>query len=135
MKLTSFKIKSTGASTVGVVLENGVLVGAPGDPTDVPETGAAYLFDSTTGEPLRTFQNPTPDTKANFGNVAAIGEAPDLVDWVLLRVFGPGEVAGAEELELAARELETDGKVVLRNRTVEIETFAERPLHLDEWGH
>ena len=34
-------------------------------------SGAAYLFDAATGEPLLTFTNPTPGADDHFGTVVA----------------------------------------------------------------
>ncbi|MHC4400549.1 MAG: M56 family metallopeptidase [Planctomycetota bacterium] len=56
-----------------------VLVGAPGQ-NDIrkPPTseGAAYLFDSSTGKLLRSFENPTPAARDYFGfHVAALRES------------------------------------------------------------
>ncbi len=53
---------------------NNVLVGAPYDDTGDTDTGSAYLLDSTNGNTLLTFNNPTPGYLDNFGySVAAVG--------------------------------------------------------------
>jgi hypothetical protein len=52
-----------------------VLAGTPFDDTGATDSGAVYLFDSTTGEVLLTINNPTPAKGDNFGvEVAALGE-------------------------------------------------------------
>jgi len=54
---------------------NNILIGAPGDNTNAPSPGAAYLFDSVTGNLLRTFYSPTPDPGSGFGSSAvAVGD-------------------------------------------------------------
>ena len=51
-----------------------VLVGALYDDTGAGDTGAAYLFDGTSGALLKTFLNPTPAFNDTFGaSVAAVG--------------------------------------------------------------
>jgi hypothetical protein len=52
-----------------------VLVGAfLDDPGGVAEAGSAYLFDGTTGALLRTFNNPAPDVRDEFGfAIAPVG--------------------------------------------------------------
>ncbi len=53
---------------------NNVLVGAPHDDAAGNGTGAVFLFDSSNGNLLRTFLNPTPANEDNFGRaVAAVG--------------------------------------------------------------
>ncbi len=53
---------------------NNVLVSAPLDDTSGYNTGAAYLFDGSTGKLLHTFLNPTPERNDQFGRaVAAVG--------------------------------------------------------------
>jgi hypothetical protein len=51
---------------------NLALVGAPGDDTGAANSGAAYLFDATTGALLKTFTNPTPAINDSFGNQVAV---------------------------------------------------------------
>ena len=55
-----------------------VLIGASGDPTGGDKAGAAYLFDMTTGDLLKTYLNPTPGGTGvpdYFGaNVALAGD-------------------------------------------------------------
>ena len=71
---------------------NNVLVGALGhDTSSVNDAGAVYLFDGSTGELLRTFNNPNPDWSDRFGcSVAAVGnkvlvganyDSPDGIEW------------------------------------------------------
>lgn len=53
---------------------NNVLAGAHGDDTGAYYTGAAYLFDGSTGALLQSFLNPTPGVSDEFGfSVAAVG--------------------------------------------------------------
>ncbi|MGA1825943.1 MAG: hypothetical protein ACMUIP_14905 [bacterium] len=53
---------------------NNVLIGAYLDDTNGKDTGIAYLFDSSTGELLHTFTNPTPQADDQFGfSVASVG--------------------------------------------------------------
>jgi FG-GAP repeat len=51
---------------------NRVLIGTPYDDNGAPNTGAAYLYDATTGELLQTFKNPTPEAGDLFGYSVAI---------------------------------------------------------------
>lgn len=54
---------------------NRALISAPGDANGSPSrggSGAAYLFDTTTGTLLRTFLNPTPAVSDNFGFSVAL---------------------------------------------------------------
>jgi len=44
-----------------------IIVGAPGDDGAGPDSGAAFVFDGTTGALLRTLRSPTPSTDAQFG--------------------------------------------------------------------
>jgi hypothetical protein len=62
-----------GYSVAGV--ESNVLIGAPrDDPAGVTNAGSAYLFDSTTGALLFTFNKPNPTADDEFGNaVAGVG--------------------------------------------------------------
>ncbi len=53
---------------------NNVLIGAMRDHTSALGAGAAYLFDATTGNLLKTFIDPTPVANSHFGSyVGAIG--------------------------------------------------------------
>lgn len=53
---------------------NNVLIGAPFDATVAASAGAAYLFDSNTGELLRAFNNPNINAGDGFGwSVAGVG--------------------------------------------------------------
>ena len=55
-------------------LGNNVLVSATRDDTAGNDAGAVYLFDSTTGDLLQTFVNPTPAAIDGFGvSIAALG--------------------------------------------------------------
>ena len=59
--------------SVAAVSDN-VLIGAPYDNTGATDAGAAYLFDGSTGNLLRTLTNPTPAESAGFGcSVASVG--------------------------------------------------------------
>ncbi len=61
-----------GYSVAGV--GSNVLVGAPFDDTGATNTGAAYLFDASSGALLQTFLNPTPAAFDHFGvSVAGLG--------------------------------------------------------------
>jgi len=51
---------------------NNVLVGADLDNTGATDTGAAYLFDATTGNLTQTFLNPTPEANDIFGEHVSI---------------------------------------------------------------
>jgi hypothetical protein len=51
-----------------------VVVGAPGDPVDIPFGGAVYVFDAVTGAHVQTLDNPNPTFQDGFGyRVAAFG--------------------------------------------------------------
>ncbi|MCL1468468.1 Calx-beta domain-containing protein [Argonema galeatum] len=66
----SFEFFGGSVAAVG----NNVLIGTRYDSTGGFESGAAYLFDSTTGALLQTFLNPTPNDYEHFGqSVAAVG--------------------------------------------------------------
>ena len=51
---------------------NLVVVGASGDDTGATDAGAAYVFDATTGNLLRTLNNPTPAASDSFGSSVAV---------------------------------------------------------------
>ena len=53
---------------------NNVVVGAYGDDTGATNAGAAYIFDATTGNLLRTLTNLTPVANDNFGYSVAISD-------------------------------------------------------------
>lgn len=56
------------------VVGDDVLIGAVGKDTGAANAGQAYLFDGSTGELLRVFENPRPRLDDNFGSsVAALG--------------------------------------------------------------
>ena len=62
-----------------------VLIGANGDDTGATNTGAAYLFNGSTGELLGTILNPEPDAYDRFGySVAFAGND------ILVGAFGDG---------------------------------------------
>src|SRR5207244_7615246 len=48
-----------------------VLVGAPFNDRNATDTGAAYLFDVTTGQLLATINNPNPRANDQFGTAVA----------------------------------------------------------------
>jgi len=53
---------------------NNILIGAPSDDTGAANTGAAYLFDGSTGALLQSFFNPSAQADDAFGTaVAAVG--------------------------------------------------------------
>jgi len=55
-------------------LGENVLVGATEDDTGAERAGSVYMFDSSTGKLVSTFQNPTPTVGDYFGNwIAAVG--------------------------------------------------------------
>lgn len=62
---------------------NYVLVGAGGDDTRATDAGAAYLFDATTGDLLRTFFDSTPITNNQFGNSVALNGNNALISSLL----------------------------------------------------
>ncbi|MFM7905904.1 MAG: FG-GAP repeat protein [Microcystis sp.] len=55
------------------------LIGAPFDNTSASLTGSAYLFDTTTGNLLQTFNNPTPEYYDNFGNSVSLSGISALI--------------------------------------------------------
>jgi len=61
---------------------NKVLIGAPYDDTEATNAGAAYLYDTTTGALLQTFNNPTPEDNDWFGQDVSISG-----DKVLISAF------------------------------------------------
>ncbi|HAX79448.1 MAG TPA: hypothetical protein DCY88_27380 [Cyanobacteria bacterium UBA11372] len=69
---------------------NNVLMGAPNKNTSGYSAGAAYLFDSVTGNLLQTFNNPTPAPGDDFGSsVAASGNK--------VLIAAPNDDAGAND--------------------------------------
>ncbi|GET40779.1 FG-GAP repeat protein [Microseira wollei] len=73
---------------------NSVLIGAPSKNTSAYSAGAAYLFDSVTGNLLQTFNNPTPAPEDYFGSsVAAVGNN--------VLIAAPGDDAGANDAGVA----------------------------------
>jgi len=54
------------------LLGNLALIAAPFDDAGATNSGAVYLFDTTTGTLLRTFTNPTPASNDNFGTSVAL---------------------------------------------------------------
>ncbi|MBN2477231.1 MAG: tandem-95 repeat protein [Pirellulales bacterium] len=97
-----------------------VLVGDYDADTGAEDTGAAYLFDGTTGQLMRTFANPTPNRGDHFGrSVAAVG------DNVLVGAYrddAAGEDAGVAYLFDAAT-----GKALLT-------FFSPAPRENDQFG-
>jgi hypothetical protein len=85
------------------------LIGAPGDDTGATGAGSAYLFDTTTGNLLQTFNNPTPQINDQFGasvslsgTSALIGASvylyepvPQTVPEPSFTILGTGVVLGA----------------------------------------
>jgi outer membrane protein assembly factor BamB len=64
-----------GASQFGfstAISGNKVLIGTPFDDTGAIDSGAAYLFDATSGKLLQTFLNPSPTYFGLFGRSVAI---------------------------------------------------------------
>ena len=62
------------AAVQGDAAHDNVLIGAPFDDAGETDAGAAYLFDSQTGDLLHTFLNPSPGTDDHFGDsVAGLG--------------------------------------------------------------
>jgi uncharacterized delta-60 repeat protein len=53
--------------SMALVGSNEILIGAPGDSTFGPDSGAVYLFNSQTGELLQTLYGPNPHAGAQFG--------------------------------------------------------------------
>ncbi len=51
---------------------NNVLIGAPNHDEETSNSGAAYLFDATTGNLVRTIYNPSPYSGDNFGDSVSI---------------------------------------------------------------
>ena len=85
------------------------LIGAPYDSTGATGAGSAYLFDTTTGNLLQTFNNPTPQINDQFGasvslsgTSALIGASvylyepvPQTVPEPSFTILGTGVVLGA----------------------------------------
>ncbi len=55
------------------------LIGAPGDDTGATGAGSAYLFDTTTGNLLQTFNNPTPQINDQFGASVSLSGTSALI--------------------------------------------------------
>ncbi|AVQ73740.1 hypothetical protein B5D77_22800 [Microcystis sp. MC19] len=55
------------------------LIGAPNDSTGATSAGSAYLFDTTTGNLLRTFNNPTPADFDIFGHSVSLSGTTALI--------------------------------------------------------
>ncbi len=55
------------------------LIGAYQDDTGAQYAGSAYLFDTTTGNLLKTFNNPTPEDYDNFGNSVSLSGTSALI--------------------------------------------------------
>ena len=57
----------------GVAIDgNNVLIGVRNEDTGATDSGAAYLFDATTGNLLQKFLNPFPEFESHFGESVAI---------------------------------------------------------------
>lgn len=57
----------------GLSLSGGkVLIGAPTDATTGTNSGRAYVYDSTSGALLQTFENPTPASNDQFGGAVSL---------------------------------------------------------------
>lgn len=94
-----------------------VLIGAPGDASSGVAGGAAYAFDSHTGQLLQTYYSPTPDANDIFGvsmvsvaNKLVVGASQDATlannAGTAYSFWGPAEnsAAGAHLLPLATGE-------------------------------
>jgi hypothetical protein len=55
------------------------LIGAPSDDTGAANAGSAYLFNTTTGNLLKTFNNPTPEDDDSFGNSVSLSGTSALI--------------------------------------------------------
>ncbi|GCL53807.1 integrin alpha beta-propellor repeat protein [Microcystis aeruginosa NIES-3806] len=55
------------------------LIGAPYDSTGATGAGSAYLFDTITGNLLKTFNNPTAEEYDNFGNSVSLSGTTALI--------------------------------------------------------
>ena len=55
------------------------LIGAPSDSTGATGAGSAYLFDTTTGNLLKTFNNPTPQINDQFGASVSLSGTSALI--------------------------------------------------------
>ena len=55
------------------------LIGTPGDSTSAQYAGSAYLFDTTTGDLLKTFSKPTPADYDNFGYSVSLSGTSALI--------------------------------------------------------
>ncbi len=55
------------------------LIGAPSDNTGATVAGSAYLFDTTTGNLLKTFNNPTAEEYDNFGYSVSLSGTSALI--------------------------------------------------------
>jgi len=58
---------------------NHILIGAPGDDGSATDAGAAYLFDATTGELIRKFENPSAFEGDHFGHAVATNDGHFLI--------------------------------------------------------
>src|SRR6185369_16493976 len=58
---------------------NRALIAAPFDDAGATDSGAVYLYDTTTGALLRTFTNPTPAMSDTFGTSVALSDTLALV--------------------------------------------------------
>ena len=55
------------------------LIGTPFDDTGASNAGSAYLFNTTTGALLQTFNNPSPASNDNFGNSVSVSGTSALI--------------------------------------------------------
>lgn len=70
---------------------NQILIGTPGNDSGATDSGAAYLFDRTTGALLETYLNPTPADYDRFGSsVAIVGD--NIAIGELIGFSNPGHV-------------------------------------------
>lgn len=56
------------------IINNNILIGAPGENIGSPSAGIVYLFDIVTGSLLKTFLNPNPEEGNSFGSAIEIIE-------------------------------------------------------------
>jgi hypothetical protein len=97
------------------------LVGAQNNDLGAVNSGAAYLFDATTGSLVRTFLNPTPTLFGNFGQSVAISGNRALISAI-------GNKAGATTSAGAAYLFDTDTGALLQ-------TFPNpTPARSDQYG-
>jgi len=91
----------------GGIFGNKILIGSPRDDTGATDAGAAYLFDSVTGDLISTFLNPAPAFEDLFGRsfavlnndifIGAPGQSQPNAGKVYLFVEQPVADAGADQ--------------------------------------